>query len=273
MKFFGYSSKDLDAIESKFTERFQRIPIAFMARSPFGITGKRHNLVKLVISQKHCGNNAVFVPLVFDSKQELEEAIMALGEIKQMIYVDRRKLEKAIEIAEIQAENHARKYARHCPYCGAQYIADVVKPAPHCGKPRCDLKHGEHLELQRKLRQQSKDQARAAVRKSSTAMPEINLDDPASQTLQGYVYCIRAENGLCKIGRSSDVASRFSDIVGASPVNVYLEHTVFSNNYVLAESYAHQELEQYRHHGEWFDLPENVFDWFVSLDNYDLDAP
>lgn len=270
MQFYAYKAGNLDEIETLFANRFQRKPDAFMVRSPFGITGRTANLKKLVVSQKHCGNNAVFVPLHLN-KSELENAILALGEVHHMIYADRRKLEKAAEIAEINQENERRTYSRHCTYCGKKYITNTVRPDPHCGNSLCNLRHQEHLELQRELRNLSREKATKAVVSVSSTPTIVEMDDPTTNTLQGYVYCIRAENGLCKIGRSSNVENRFSTVVGASPVAVYLEHTVFSNNYVLAESTAHNELARYRHHGEWFDLPEDVFNWFLALDNYDLD--
>lgn len=271
MIFMGYAPVDgsfnLNAIAEKYQLRYEKEPLAFMARSPFGVRGSIENRRKLVISQKHCGANTLLVPLIL-GKEELEYTIMALGEVHQKIYVDRRKAEKDIELSDAQNEAARRTFSKHCPYCGIRYIADVASPEPSCGGFSCREKHREHIALQKEMRSKSMDKAKSQERVS---MPDFDMDTPGGSTLQGYVYCIRAENGLCKIGRSNDVENRFGSIVTASPVNVYLEHTVFSDNYVLAESYIHARLDQYRHHGEWFNLPEEVFDWFMSLDNYDLD--
>lgn len=274
MLFRGYATLNLDAIEAAYHSKYGKTPEAYMTRSPFGISGNIDNRRKLVLSEKHCGANAVFVPTVLN-KQELEFTIMALGETRQKIFVDRRKAEKNAELIEAIVENDRKTYSRHCPYCGALYITNVVKPEPSCGALGCKSRHAEHLEMQREERRKSQEFAashsKMTITKSVSSVPDFSLDDPASATLQGYVYCIRAENGLCKIGRSSDVEHRFGSIVTASPVNVYLEHTVFSDNYVLAESHAHKELERYHHHGEWYQLPDEVYSWFLSLDHYDLD--
>jgi len=270
MIFQAYGTKDLDVIERAFHNKYNHRPDAYMSRSPFGVRGNVENRRKLVLSNKHCGANVIFVPLKMNKKQ-LEETIMILGDVKQMIYVDRRKIEKHIELAEKKQEAH-RTYVRHCPYCGTKYITDVVNPKPSCGSFMCKQKHSEHTEIEKELRKRSKEIGQQSKVKKTTTMPTIELDSPAHNTLQGYVYCVRAENGLCKIGRSDDVENRFANLVTMSPVSVWLEHTVFSDNYVLAESYAHLELAEYRHHGEWFNLPDEVREWFLSLDNYDLDV-
>lgn len=270
MHFYGYGSKNLDVVSEAHEARYGHLPKAYMARSPFGLLGKQSNLKKLVISQKHCGANAVFVPLYMD-KRELQEAILALGETQRRIYVDRRKQEKEQALTAAIAANKNRTFSKHCPHCGTRYIADVIKPPPHCGSPSCDKEHAQYLELQKKMKRQSSERAAAAKTSRRESMPSIELDSPQHSTLQGYVYCIRAENGLCKIGRSDNVSNRFNEIKGMSPIGVYMEHAVFSDNYVLAERYTHDTLADYRHHGEWFDLPENILDWFISLDNYELD--
>jgi len=272
MVFHAYDSKDLDAIETAFIKRFGGTPKAFMTRSPFMIRGRIENKKKLVLSSKHCGYNSVFVPLILD-KESLERTIHALGEVSRMVYVDRRKIDADIRVSQANKENQRRTYEKHCTYCGKKYMTDVVNPTPTCGSSICAIRHKEYLEVRKELNAKSAKIGKASKIDKSTRMPEINLDSPSNTTFQGYVYCIRAENGLFKIGRSDDVEHRFASLRTMSPVDVYLEHTVFSDNYVMAEEYAHKELDQYRHHGEWFDLPENIYNWFISLDNYDLDIP
>ena len=270
MIFQAYRTKNLDVIEKEFANKYDRNPDAYMSRSPFGVRGSVENRRKLVLSSKHCGSNAVFVPLRMN-KTQLEEAIMVLGDVKQMIYVDRRKVEKHMELAEKKREAR-RTYMRHCPYCGTKYITDVLSPNPSCGSFLCKKKHEEHIRIEKELRIRSREIGKGSKVEKAERMPTIELDSPYHNSLQGYIYCIRAENGLCKIGRSDDVENRFANLVNMSPVSLRLEHTVFSDNYVLAESYAHSELKEYRHHGEWFDLPDEVLRWFMSLDNYDLDV-
>lgn len=270
MIFFGYASKDLDAISEAYTKRFEQKPPAFLAKSPFDIYGNIDNKRKLVVSEKYGAANIILVAKMLD-RAGLENTIYLLGETNQKIYVSRRK---AVELQEKKEEAQTLTYEKHCAYCGIKYITLAGSPAQTCGRPKCNIKHEEHIELQRKLVRESNARSKAAekIENPKVVLPDFSLDNPANSSLQGYIYCVRAENGFCKIGRSSDVEDRFATLVTMSPINLYLEHTVFSDNYVLAESYIHDELKAYRHHGEWFDLPESVFKWVKSLDNYELDA-
>jgi len=270
MKFFAYSCKDLDTVEDLFRQRFNNNPKAFLTRSPFGITGKHSNRKKLVLSRKYSGWNCVSVPIILNQTQ-LEDTIMQLGEVKDLVYVERRKIDNDLKLQQIKSENKNRTYMRYCKYCGKQYYTDVVNPGRHCGAFKCKVRHREYLAYQKEQRKKDAQRHTTATYTKADKMPSLEMDDPAHTTLQGYVYCIRAENGLCKIGRSAKVVERFADIKTISPVPVELEHYVFSDNYVVAESYAHQELAPYRHHGEWFDLPPDIYEWFLQLDNYDLD--
>lgn len=269
MVFFGYNSTDLDFIAIKFEERFEKKPPAFLAKSPFGLSGTMENKKKLVVSQNHGAANAVLVALHL-SRAELENAIFALGETSQKVYVSRRK---AIELQARKEEDATLTYEKHCPSCGKKYTVNANSPRPTCGQASCIVKYKESMRLQRRPKQESAPKEPKSVASKDVNMPEFNLDNPSHNTLQGYVYCVSAENGLCKIGRSDNPEKRFADLVTMSPVDLFLDHTVFSDNYVLAEAYVHDELKAYRHHGEWFDLPDRLHEWFLALDNYELDAP
>jgi len=268
MIFQGYNSRNLDAISMKYQERFNLLPLAFLARSPFGITGSIENKKNLVVSKKHGAANTILVSTLLN-RGELENTILALGETSQKIYVARHK---AIELQQKKEEAQISNYEKHCTYCGKKYIVDINISKPTCGAASCIIKHKEYLGMKREIQSSNPPKQQESVTKE-TPLPEFSLDDPSHNTLQGYIYCVRAVNGLCKIGRSSNPEERFSSLITMSPVDLFLEHTVFSDNYVLAEAFLHDELKAYRHHGEWFDLPDSIYNWIMSLDNYDLDTP
>lgn len=67
-----------------------------------------------------------------------------------------------------------------------------------------------------------------------------------------YIYLIRAANGLVKIGLSSDVSRRFSQIDSASPVALELLRSAFVSNAPDLERLLHKMFSKKRQRGEWF---------------------
>ena len=73
--------------------------------------------------------------------------------------------------------------------------------------------------------------------------------------LPGFVYVLKSSvNDLYKIGMAQDVAKRLHEINFASPVEVLLIHTIFSECMPWAEANLHHKYIKQRHHGEWFQL-------------------
>ncbi len=72
----------------------------------------------------------------------------------------------------------------------------------------------------------------------------------------GYVYFIKADNGLIKIGRTQNIGQRMKELKTMSPEKLTLFHSVKCINYIEAEKKAHFIFDVYRVHGEWFDVPE-----------------
>jgi hypothetical protein len=69
----------------------------------------------------------------------------------------------------------------------------------------------------------------------------------------GFVYLIRAENGLIKIGRSADPAERLLQF-SSLPVAVELIHQIATNDMAWLEAELHAEYASQRVRGEWFSL-------------------
>jgi hypothetical protein len=77
-----------------------------------------------------------------------------------------------------------------------------------------------------------------------------------SRATRGHVYFIRADNGLVKIGNSSDVRARFKAIDQASPCNLEIALLIETESYIELEALFHQRFSGKRVKGEWFGLSE-----------------
>ena len=74
----------------------------------------------------------------------------------------------------------------------------------------------------------------------------------------GYVYLLKAENGLYKIGRSKTPEVRIGSITKAiAPFDIKVVNTAFYPDCYKAESELHKLLAEKRRRGEWFELTDN----------------
>ena len=89
----------------------------------------------------------------------------------------------------------------------------------------------------------------------------------------GYVYLIKSENELYKIGRTINVKTRFKDHERKFPLEIKLLHYIPSKSYVKAENYLHDKYKEYRMNDEeWFNLPGDEVQWLKNLTQAELDA-
>ena len=278
MTFQGYATRNLDEAAFCYQERFEEKPKAFMVRSPFRISGSSKNKELIVLSPKCGGYAAIYIPTKLD-KQHLEEVLSKIEAVSRKQFVERRKLEIIVEQEDMRRQYERKFYERHCNYCGSRYKTTVLEPEQHCWKSDCRMKHKEYLEEVKLRNKEWRERARAkrkqdeqAKEKETRDLPDFTMETPVSSSLQGWIYFIEAANGYVKIGRSDDPSKRFIDITNMSPVPLWLRHTIFSDNYVLAEARAHRLFSEYRKHGEWFELPANIWDRCLDLDHYDLDV-
>ncbi len=72
----------------------------------------------------------------------------------------------------------------------------------------------------------------------------------------GYVYILKAENGLFKIGKSRTPKIRIGNIQTASPVRITVYRVFKSSEYSHAEQHLHRLFADFREIGEWFRLTE-----------------
>ena len=83
--------------------------------------------------------------------------------------------------------------------------------------------------------------------------------------LNRFVYLVRAENGLHKIGIAANARERFLGIRSQSPAPVALEFCMRCPRALEIERALHSRFVSKRHHGEWFDLSEDDVEYVKSL--------
>lgn len=87
----------------------------------------------------------------------------------------------------------------------------------------------------------------------------------------GFVYLLRAENGLCKIGRSQDPDARLGTF-GVFPIAVTLIHRIETNDMVWLERHLHRFFAEFRVRGEWFGLSQMQLAGLLSRGAWDRPA-
>lgn len=85
-----------------------------------------------------------------------------------------------------------------------------------------------------------------------------NRTRPTENYRKGYVYLLKGENGLYKIGRSKSPDIRIRDITKAvAPFDIQIVHKAFYPDCYKAESDLHKLFKEKRRRGEWFELSDN----------------
>jgi hypothetical protein len=89
------------------------------------------------------------------------------------------------------------------------------------------------------------------------------MDDPEKE--RGQLYVIEHPNSYQKIGVSSSLRRRLTDLQAGSPYELQVRTTIASINPQTTESYLHEELNPHRVRGEWFDLPGRILERLDEL--------
>jgi hypothetical protein len=93
--------------------------------------------------------------------------------------------------------------------------------------------------------------------------------------LQGsFIYIIRGDHGLLKIGISSNPSARLAQLRAASPSALSLAYmAALRSNGFAVEAEAHQTLAGYRLEGEWFNCPVDMTVAAIAAAAYRLGEP
>lgn len=83
----------------------------------------------------------------------------------------------------------------------------------------------------------------------------------------GYVYVVKADNGLYKIGKAKKPAMRIQTLGVKLPYVLDTVLLIESGNYSMLERELHQRFADKRLSGEWFALTPEDLEYLRGLDN------
>ena len=86
----------------------------------------------------------------------------------------------------------------------------------------------------------------------------------------GFAYLIKAENGLVKIGQTSDLRSRFLTLYTVIPVEIEIVAYCQCENYEQLERQLHQKYANVRVKGEWFALSDKEVSAIITEYGFSL---
>lgn len=161
-------------------------------------------------------------------------------------------------------------YERKCGLCGKPYIVTMPPDQPGrliCISDGCIDRYEkaakeiaqEESEAEKKAQRERRERAQEALRKSR--------EDRDT----GYVYLMRAENGLYKIGRAINIKVRLDSLNREIPIKVEVLHYFKCKDYAACEAKLHEEHKQHRVKYEWFSLPESVVERIISIPDFGLE--
>lgn len=81
----------------------------------------------------------------------------------------------------------------------------------------------------------------------------------------GYVYFVRAANGLVKIGVTTHLKSRIRLIELTSPIPVVTVAAIYTKKMRKAENVVHTAYRNFHSHGEWFLLDDTQLNKAISM--------
>lgn len=77
---------------------------------------------------------------------------------------------------------------------------------------------------------------------------------------EGWVYFLKADNGLTKIGRTKDLKKRMYHFTVKLPYELELIHAIESDYTVELEAQLHEKYKHLNVRGEWFNLNEEIME-------------
>jgi len=83
----------------------------------------------------------------------------------------------------------------------------------------------------------------------------------------GYVYILKSDSGLYKIGKTHNLQARIKTIKTSSPSEIEVERVFKSINCGEAEKELHDRFSAFRKTGEWFQLEQEELDLIESLED------
>jgi len=164
------------------------------------------------------------------------------------------------------SENNLRKYATVCLLCVHDAYANK--------KAMWKKMQVESKKAEKKIEEIEKQETHEIRAEKKLAEKKIRMEARSVERASRYygrIYLLVSENGLCKIGRSKDVASRLSGLNREIPIKVDLIHSVLSNDTPKSEIFMHKKFAKERVKYEWFKLSDSQMQWIRSLKDFGID--
>lgn len=166
--------------------------------------------------------------------------------------------------------------------CKVEHDGQSIVVVMDCGRPCVDVSHpflaqlledepAQAVKFLSAVTQIARNEERCRLEDLRTefrARPTITTFDSDEPE---YVYLVRAENGLHKIGRSKNLANRIKGLRSSSAVFCELIHSFRSLNSRAAERLLHDRFSASRKQGEWFGLEIADVVWIKGIADFQLD--
>lgn len=97
-----------------------------------------------------------------------------------------------------------------------------------------------------------------------------NKEVKRRKRVKGYVYLLKADNGLTKIGMTKELGQRMTHFTTKLPYGIEMIATIKTNDYRELESVLHDKFSKVRKNGEWFDLSDSDIEYVKSKYKVDI---
>lgn len=91
------------------------------------------------------------------------------------------------------------------------------------------------------------------------------LIEPSPLPVKGFVYLVKLENGLYKIGKTKHLSERMKVFAVSFPMKWELYYSFLSDDYTRAEKTLHTEFADKREVGEWFRLTQRDINSITAI--------
>jgi hypothetical protein len=81
------------------------------------------------------------------------------------------------------------------------------------------------------------------------------IENPTEKS-EGWVYFLKADNGLTKIGRTKDLDKRMFHFTVKLPYKLEVIHSIKTDYTIQLEKRLHEKYDSFRVRGEWFALSD-----------------
>lgn len=103
------------------------------------------------------------------------------------------------------------------------------------------------------------DLERQLLVERSKRLPVVKPTARVERTAPGFVYLVKIETGMYKIGLSTNTEGRMSGLSTGLPYELTLIHTIKCRDRFKIEKFFHEKFADRRIKGEWFALnPEDI---------------